>query len=209
MWLRVMPEFDRGRRWLGTALRELTNAGSPRPFGSEAFASHDTDHAFADDGFGIYVCREPIPCVAYLFKTGEVWAIDAYHLAIQNVIPFVEPYFISAFENYMAFLRKQLQIAPPYRWIAGVEGVQGRPIEIPRPVPGQLIIDGSRGSCMSDIVVKEGTHAEGAKPGASLRDSSVRVMNSFQRARRWASLSCSQRPGSARGSWPQGYHHLG
>jgi hypothetical protein len=169
MWLRMMPQFDPGSRLLGTELRALITPGSPRLFGSEAFWSYDADHVFSDDGCGVYVCREPISCVAYLFKTGEIWAIDAHHLRVQNVIPVIEPYFIAAFENYTAFLRKQLQIAPPYRWIAGVEGVQGRPIEIPRPVPGQLIVDGPRGSCMFDLVVKEGTHTEGTKPGASLR----------------------------------------
>jgi hypothetical protein len=169
MWLRMMPQFDPGRRCLGTELRALITPGSPRLFGSEAFCRYDADHVFSDDGCGGYVCREPIPCVVYLFKTGEIWAIDAHHLRVQNVIPVIEPYFIAAFENYTTFLRERLQIAPPYKWIAGVEGVQGRPIEIPRPVPGQLIVDGSRGSCMSDIVVNERTHAEGTKPGASLR----------------------------------------
>jgi hypothetical protein len=168
MWLRMMPQFDPGRQWLGTDLEALITPGSPRLFGSEAFGSYDANHMFSNDGCGVYVCREPISCVVYLFKTGEIWAIDAHHLRVHNVIPVVEPYFIAAFENYTAFLREKLQIAPPYKWIAGVEGVQGRPIEIPRRVPGQLMVDGPRGSCMAEFIVKEGTHVEGAKPSASL-----------------------------------------
>jgi hypothetical protein len=170
MWLRLMPEFDRGRRWLGTALSRLASPGSPRPFGSEGFRRHDTEYLISDDGFGVYVQAQPTLSLAYVFKTGEMWGIDAYHLAGYRAIPFVEAYFIAAFANYAAFLQGKLLISPPYRWIAGVEGVQGRPIEIPRPVPDQLVIvDPPRGACRADRVVKEGTYAEGAEPRASLR----------------------------------------
>jgi hypothetical protein len=86
MWLRMMPQFDPEKRWLGTELRSLATGGYPRLFGSEAFSSYSANHVFFNDGFGTYMCDQPTPYVAYIFKTGEVWAIDAYHLAVQNVI---------------------------------------------------------------------------------------------------------------------------
>src|SRR5215467_271428 len=123
MWLRVMPQFDPERRWLGTGLRDLTAPGPPRPFGSEAFPRDDSGHVLSNDGFGIYVCRQPTLCVSYIFKTGEIWGIDAHHLGIDNTIPLLEPYFIEAFQGYSVFLREKLGVRPPDQWIAGIEGL--------------------------------------------------------------------------------------
>jgi hypothetical protein len=180
MWLRVMPEFDTGKRWLRNELKGLAGAlgRSLVLLGSEAFPRFDSGHVFSEDGFGIYLDRtpaEPSPCVAFVFKTGEVWTIDAHHLWAYNGIPFIEPYFIRAFENYTVFLREQLGTPPPYQWIAGIEGVKGRPIEVPLHVPGEVTIQGARGSCMSDTVVVKGTHVEDATPRASLRSFFVEV----------------------------------
>jgi hypothetical protein len=170
MWLRVMPAFDPEKRWLGTELKDLASPSDNflKPLGIEAFLPVSTDHVFSEDGFGIYVHRQPTPCVAYVFKTGEIWGVDAYHLGIGNVIPLIEPYFIEAFQGYAAFLRDKLGVPLPYQWIAGIEGVKGRPIQIPL-APNQVVNLGARGSCLSDTIAKGGTHLEGANPQASLR----------------------------------------
>lgn len=120
MWLRVMPKFAlTAEPWPVTELRNKAPAPNVlSPLGIEAFGVFESGHLFSQDGFGIYVHRSPpnpSPSVAFVFRTGEVWGIDAYHLGFHNVIPFVEPYFIAAFENYTAFLRRQLQVPPPYR----------------------------------------------------------------------------------------------
>jgi hypothetical protein len=177
MWLRVMPELDPGKQWLGTDLKSLATTSSHFliPLGSEPFHGSDTGFVFSNDGFGIYVHRQPTPCVAFVFRTGEVWGIDAHHLVAYNVIPFIEPFFINAFENYTKFVREQLGVSGPYHWIAGIEGVKGRPIDIPRHDRSQLTTEGSRGSCLSDIIVIKGTHGEGANPRASLRTFFVEV----------------------------------
>jgi hypothetical protein len=174
MWLRVMPKFAlTAEPWPVTELRNKAPAPNVlSPLGIEAFGVFESGHLFSQDGFGIYVHRSPpnpSPSVAFVFRTGEVWGIDAYHLGFHNVIPFVEPYFIAAFENYTAFLRRQLQVPPPYKWVAGIEGVEGWPIEIPLPARDRLTIAGARGSCMSDTIVKTGTHEDGAAPRVSLR----------------------------------------
>jgi hypothetical protein len=174
MWLRVMPAFDQERKWLVPELEALATVSGPVlfPLGSEGFGNFDFGHVLAADGFGVYVIRVPLgptPCVAYVFTTGEIWSIDAHHLVVNNVIPFIEPYFIRALENYTTFLRDRLNVLSPYQWIAGIEGVNGRPIEVPRPISGQLYIDGSRGSCMRDPIIVQGTHFDGAVPRTSLR----------------------------------------
>jgi hypothetical protein len=115
------------------------------------------------------VHRQPTPCVVYVFKTGEIWGVDAHHLGIDNTIPIVEPYFIEAFHGYAAFLRDKLGVPPPYQWIAGIEGVKGRPIQIPVQAPNQVKILGACESCLSDTIAKAGTHLERASPQASLR----------------------------------------
>jgi hypothetical protein len=174
MWLRVMPEAAQRKPWLITELKTLATSSSHfiLPFGNEAFSRYESDQILAEDGFGIYVLRippGPSPCIVFVFRTGEIWAIDAYHLVVNNVIPVVEPYFISAFDNYTKFMREQLHISPPYQWVAGIEGVRGRAIEVPLHAPGQVLIAGARGACMSDTVVIKGTYAEGANPRTSLR----------------------------------------
>ena len=183
MWLRVMPEADTGKRWRATDLKLLATQSSHflSPLGNEAFGNFDLGHIYADDGFGVYVHRippQPSPCIAFVFKTGEVWAIDTHHLSVNNVIPFVEPYFITAFERYTALLHKQLGVAPPYQWIAGIEGVKGRAIEVPLNAPRQVLIEGARGSCMSPAVVVPGTHREGSDPRESLRSFFIQLFDS-------------------------------
>jgi hypothetical protein len=187
MWLRVMPAFDPGKRWFGTELKELATASGRIlfPLGSEALGNVDFGQVIAPDGFGIYEVSVPAgpsqstQFVVYIFDTGEIWSIDAYHLVGNNVIPIMERYFIHAFQSYLTFLRERLGILPPYQWIAGIEGVNGRPIEVPSEVPlpvlGRLHIVGSRGSCMTDPVVEKGSYGEGADPQASLRPFFVKL----------------------------------
>jgi hypothetical protein len=187
MWLRVMPAYDPGKRWFGTDLKELAIASGPVlfPLGCQELGNFDFGHVFAPDGFGIYVVRVPAgppqstQFVVHVFETGEIWSIDAYHLVGTNVIPFMERRFAHAFQNYITFLRERLGILPPYQWIAGIEGVNGRPIEVPlkvpSPIPDRLQMEGSRGSCMIDPVVETGAYGEGADPQASLRPFFVKL----------------------------------
>jgi hypothetical protein len=171
MWLRVMPELRIDRKWHGTEIRDFAKSNDNHlvPLGIEAFLPISTDHMFAENGFGIYVVHKPIQCIVFVFETGEIWGIDAYHLTMGTSIPLIEPYLIKALTGYSAFLRERLGVPPPYRWIAGIEGVKGRPIEIPVNAPGQVIIQRVSGSCLSDEIVKSGTHEQGADAQTSLR----------------------------------------
>ena len=172
MWLGVMPQFAPAEQW---GVTELARRGSSSqhpllPLGIEAFGNAEFEHVLAEDGFGIYAYPpQPPSRVSFVFRTGEVWGIDAYHLRDPKVIPFIEPHFVKAFKRYAGFLSAELHVAAPYEWIAGVEGVEEWAIEIPRCVPNQLIIQAVRGRCLSDTVVKKGTHGEGADPRKSLR----------------------------------------
>jgi hypothetical protein len=183
MWLRVMPVADPGKRWFGTDLKQLATASGPvlSPLGSERLGTFDFGHVIAPDGFGIYVIRNPAgptqstQFVVYIFDTGEIWSINAYHLVGTHVIPFVEPCFTHAILNYTEFLRKRLGVLAPYQWIAGIEGVNGRPIEVPLPIRERLQIEGSQGACMTDPIVEKGTYGEGSDPQAALRPFFVKL----------------------------------
>jgi hypothetical protein len=126
---------------------------------------------FAEDGFGIYVYLSAGPplCLSFVFRTGEVWGIDTYHLRFPKVIPIIEPHFVRAFERYAGLLSAELHIVPPYQWIAGIEGVKGWAIELPRNVPAQYIRQAARGSCLSETVSKSGVHELGTDPRKTLR----------------------------------------
>lgn len=171
-----MPTHSTGKEWLSTELRNLVRTPPLlMPLGRDCFVNRDSGYIIAEDGFGIFgpdnAAEPSCACVVLVFETGEVWTIDTYDLAIRNVIPYFEADFVESFSNYTVFLRDRLGVPPPYHWIAGVEGVKDRPIEVPRQVFGNQpqLIEGARGSCLIDLIEEEGTYSDGITPAESLR----------------------------------------
>jgi hypothetical protein len=69
--------------------------------------------------------------IAYAFRTGEIWSIDTtLFLFDQGSIAetAMEEGLVDGLQRYANVL-KRLGLEPPYRWIAGIEGVEERHLE--------------------------------------------------------------------------------
>jgi class 3 adenylate cyclase len=171
LWLRLMPLDDAGKTWHATELKELATqqGGHLVPLGGEAYGG-DFRPVMAEDGFGLYASlgnEQIAKAVVFTFATGEIWAIDAGRIEAVRAIPYCERHFVHALACYATFLQARLMLPGPYRWLAGVEGVKGRPIEVPRT--------GARGSCLADVIQEEGLHETGSAPGVALRPFFVKL----------------------------------
>ena len=135
MWLRVMPRNPLPESLLSprieAALRTDSRLVEPLNF----YHSNIRLQPVRDrDGFGVcgFLGREEMPAaVVYVFLSGEIWSIDTARLASEiSYICFDESAFSAALVAFSAVLGR-LDIAAPYRWIAGMEGVRGRSLRIP------------------------------------------------------------------------------
>jgi len=159
MWLRVMPSENRARKFEIDKLRTLANGNPllmPLSFNSifgEIF------HLKAEDGYGAYTnvsnrapriddnysakMNDPnwhtdekilvADMVSFVFSTGEIWGIDAHSLRIlvgSGIPPIIEKHMRQGLSAYVSLLQR-LGIRPPYRWMAGMEGIEGETLCVP------------------------------------------------------------------------------
>jgi hypothetical protein len=172
VWFRLMPTIETGRTWPVMELKNAAMHGALlHPIGN---GWREFNYLRGADGFGIYApLREPRDLtsnVVFAFTSGELWTIDSYILDAlmrdkRSVILPMENEFRKTLEEYSSFLTK-LGIAPPFRWIAGMENLKGRSLidEAGR----MAAFRGPTGVCLSDVVIEEGTHSPGEAPGKSL-----------------------------------------
>jgi hypothetical protein len=163
MWLRLMPPFYPGKKWKSFELRAALNQGINLP--TLIGPADGTRTIRADDGVGTCITYSPeeqqTDYVAFVFESGEVWAISAYPLRTHRqdiVVGEIEKLLIDGLRRYTQFLTT-LGMQPPYRWIAGVTDVMGREIQYP-VAPRQIRIPGLGGShkCVSEHIVGEGSY---------------------------------------------------
>jgi hypothetical protein len=130
----------------------------------------------AADGFGVYAAeqgdRDVTHWIAFLFQTGEVWTVDSYLIGATadrrpSAIPLDENAFGNALDKYSAVLQR-LGVQPPYRWVAGIEGIKGRGLYIPAP-PGHIGLPVPHGTCVVDCVSETGTLSPGDQGKMSLK----------------------------------------
>jgi hypothetical protein len=109
------------------------------------------------DGCGYYSQGgpgEPTPSLVYVFKDGEVWAINTLFLSVlPDLILLEEARFTESLERCSDFLAS-IGIAGPYRWVAGMEGVQDRHLR--EDALGRKI-----GPCLVDVIESEGVFKSG------------------------------------------------
>jgi hypothetical protein len=133
--------------------------------------SNDLGYLISEDGIGIYngfnYSNGITQGVAFAFVTGEVWGIDTFVLNLNNSIYFMDiaPQLIRRFGEYVTFLRN-LGLKPPFRWIAGFEGISKMTLEYPSP-PGFSRF-GSGPICMSNTVADGGFYEETEEIGVTL-----------------------------------------
>lgn len=148
------------KQWTVAQVRQLatTSGGMLRPVGGEGFMSYS--HVRAEDGFGFtaYMEEGPTPAVAFIFTSGEIWSVNAYALAAQPDIPFIENWYLAAFVQYVRFLKDRLLISPPYHWIAGLEQTKGRALAHGPPPPGRRYMLPKFGACTSESIISSGDY---------------------------------------------------
>ena len=83
---------------------------------------------WSSDGCGFIrrVGKEPSHTVAYMFTDGEIWAISTTFLHFYpELIVLEEERYVKSLERCAEHLR-MTGIKEPYRWVAGMEGIEGR-----------------------------------------------------------------------------------
>jgi len=160
-WLRVLPILNPSRTWTAQELRKACTAGG---FFLLPFVYSNIYTLRAADGIGCCNLVSPqerdTNSVAFAFEMGEVWAIDTWLLGMHPSELFVgelERGWTDCLKGYSSFLR-HLGVQPPYRWIAGVTGVNNRRLQFPLP-QGHMRFAGWQGpECLSDEIVIEGSY---------------------------------------------------
>jgi hypothetical protein len=166
LWLRIMPAHELGKTFSFQDLRNKrkNNALFVKPLFDGGGSYGDVQ---AIDGMGVYKGKPQdqrsktiaSDSIAFVFKTGEIWSIDAYRLtAKKNDIPFLEEVFSSHLEGYVELLQS-LDLKFPFRWIAGMTGVKGRHLYVPPPPKHMNIGDGP--TCFAETIETEGLYVEG------------------------------------------------
>lgn len=172
MWLRLVPSIDPGRTFPAYELKQHgleTGEMKLAPF----FYSN-IYFLRAEDGFGICTLAShddsETSSVAFAFETGEIWSIDTFLLGYDPTKLFIgeiEKQFSDRLKDYSRFLAA-LEISPPYRWIAGIEGVDGRRLEVPIR-PGHMQIPGWLGEeCRKKEIEREGAYDGAQSPVSAL-----------------------------------------
>lgn len=143
-WLRLMPANPLNQELLISKLVATLWDGGPRPeipntAGAQKFGVR------GPDGFGYYTRgdeEDEALAVMFVFQSGEVWSAETYNLAMGDRIVFLdERAFVDGLTSEAEVL-KTLGIPGPYKWIAGMEGLDGRSIGASRGVqPNRFLVD--------------------------------------------------------------------
>src|SRR5262249_12797505 len=106
----------------------------------------------------------------FAFTTGEIWCVDT---TLLNLMGHKHLYFqqiarslVANFRGYGQFL-KCLGIEPPFKWIAGIEGVKGWKLQVPAPSNHFHLSPGK--PCLSETVSAEGLYDLQQSPQLALR----------------------------------------
>jgi len=169
IWLAKPP------RWLGLRTPTLRKAATDAarhliPLAAIG-SSLNIGYLRGEDGFGIYLLlepRQPTPSVVFAFRSGEIWTVDAYSVNAAHGMPLTVPQLAAALDQCAGFLRDKLDIKPPYRCVAGLEGVAGQPVWLPAN-SRRVFIQNPFGSCITNTICIEANHEEGANARTTLR----------------------------------------
>ncbi|MCU1483230.1 MAG: hypothetical protein JWQ19_4016 [Subtercola sp.] len=171
-WLHLRPEKDSGKRWSTSELKALATAPKVSLMPLAAIGSTvSLDWVRGEDGFGVFVTMgkgAPTLSTAYIFETGEIWSIDAYHASAQNAIHMPIDACVRALDLYRALLKDRLGIDPPYHLDIGVDRVKDEKIWLPTR-PGHIRFENPVGACISNEVTYGATISAGTDSRTALR----------------------------------------
>ena len=161
MWLRVMPLYDQDISWTVSDVGRIAKQPPLLQPMNKAWGGYSWLQG--PDGFGAFPSNgdDSTYGVTYFFSSGEIWAIDSYMLQMskinsKSVIYLKERDFKDSLREFGQLLRK-LGVVGPLKWIAGMDQVKGRGIELPARDGYSRLGDSVRGACMLDEIISEGT----------------------------------------------------
>lgn len=169
-WLRLIPTVNPSKTWTAEELRDASRSA---PLVLQPCVCGSIFAVRAADGIGYCNLLTPegreTNSVAFAFETGEIWAIDTLLMSADPSAIYVgelEKIWPARLkEDYAVFLQR-LGLQFPYRWIAGLAGVNHRRLQVPLP-QGQMRMLGWQGpECLSDEIIAEGTY-DGVQSGIS------------------------------------------
>jgi len=170
LWLRVMPDQQQSRLWTISELRAAMDTAGRiiLPIGSfQGWWSIRTA-----EGYGKIPAMQndldPVPAVIVAFKSSEVWSVYAGPTSRNQQMPNVESLYVDCFVRCVPFLRDGLRISPPYRWIAGIEGLKGKKMQR-FAAPGYSYFNPMTGECLVETVIDIGLFRATDKPQLALK----------------------------------------
>jgi DNA-binding XRE family transcriptional regulator len=189
IWLRLMPEFDSGRRFSATALK---NAATQSGFPLVQLIDGCSNLGFVRgaDGFGVFGMigdRSLAPTVSFIFDTAEIWSIDT--LTVNAMKPATggwdqsgmvcpEDRFKYATHWFRELLRR-LGLHPPLRWVVGMEGIKNTGLYYAPPVGRYFPVSAPHGRALVDVVCETGIMNEADTPASALQPFFQKVFNVF------------------------------
>lgn len=153
-WLRLMPQNPVTPWDLGN-VKNLTQQLAVSTFYEAPEPPQETRGI---DGWGF--CRtlradDAASSVVFLFTDAEIWTINTYYANVQEDVIFVEQNrFVQTLEFFVEFLTRR-QVPPPYRWLAGIEGL------LDRYLPSQYGVGVGPGPSAAKTVYREGILKQG------------------------------------------------
>lgn len=147
MWLRVATEYAPERNANVTEIAGQLQSLAVLPLFD---LRTTTGQVLASDGSAYFktIDEKKTPQTVFAFTDAEVWAIDTWTLRqFPNLVYLDETRFTRSLQMAAEFLDR-LGFKGPYRWIAGMEGVNNRFLSSPNGP--------KRGLCMSDTLKKRG-----------------------------------------------------
>jgi hypothetical protein len=170
LWLRVMPAVRLNREWSIAELRQAMSRPGQLLLPLGNFSSWS--YVRGPDGFGYipsgFSDTTEVPAASFAFTSGEVWTVYAGPYATQEYFQNIEAMFAECFIGCVRFLRGGLGIALPYRWIAGVEGIEGKRMQR-FAAPGRGHITPYTRPCLEEVVTDTGLFRLDEKAQLALR----------------------------------------
>jgi hypothetical protein len=160
-WLRVLPFTEPKQKLSTQTLKQTAVQLSIVPLVRSA---QSIGFVRGEDGGGFYPVHgtDTVNSVAYVFNTGEVWVIDAWLSQIPQYLELDERIFSATLQQCAEFLTR-IGIGGPYKWIAGMEGIQNRRLVLADRPNAKL------GTCIVDRIEKDGMYDASQDPGLALR----------------------------------------
>jgi hypothetical protein len=159
-WLRVMPLYDPRRTLLKQDIKKQLPGVATLQF---LQSTGEIGFLESEDGGGYYSVsgNNNTHSVCYVFKTGEVWAINTSLAMLGQQMELEESCFTKMLDECVSFLDR-LGFAKPYQWIVGMEGIYGLNLIIPNNRLGKLA-----GPCVTNVIEDQGIY-DGKKPATEL-----------------------------------------